>query len=77
MSAAELAVYDAMEPPVPEYEQGLRDGVESAVRRFAALRYNAASQHIHPVNEHQDETCFLRIDHIDAVLLELLVAAQS
>lgn len=72
MSAGLACVFD--EPPVSEYEQGVRDGIESALRRFKRLRHNPSSLHLRsgsvtvPV-----ETVYVRADHFDEVLTELAV----
>lgn len=76
--SADLSIYDAMEPPLSEYEQGVRDGIESAVRQFSMLRYNAASQWISPPIEGvKDQNCFLRIDHVDEVLGRMATSVRT
>lgn len=76
MSAGLACVFD--EPPITEYEQGVRDGIESAVRRFTALRRNPSSMHVRAASPTVPlTTSYIRMDHIDEVLAELSTAAVA
>lgn len=70
MSAGLACVFD--EPPISEYEQGVKDGIESALRAVKQVRYNPSSLHLRAASETVPiSTVYVRIDHLDNVLNRL------